>query len=45
MDYGKMKENNQEFCKELVFKVFHPTRLEILAASYNMTLEEYVNCL
>jgi len=40
-----MKQNNKDFCEELVKKVFNPTRLLSLCKSYNMDLLDYTDIL
>ncbi len=44
-DYMAMKQNNKDFCEELVKKVFNPERLLSLCKSFNMDLLDYTNIL
>jgi hypothetical protein len=44
-DYETMKQNNKDFCEELVKKVFNPNRLLSLCKSYNMDWLDYTDIL
>ena len=44
-DYETMKQNNKDFCEELVQKVFNPNRLLSLCKSFNMDLLDYTDIL
>ena len=43
LDYSRMKENNKEFFKELVEKVFHRDRVIRMANMFQMDLYEYLD--
>jgi hypothetical protein len=42
LDYEKMKENNKDFCEELVKKVFHPERIMGLSVLYKFDFSDYM---
>jgi len=42
-DYETMKQNNKDFCEELVQKVFNPERLLSLCKMFNMDLLDYTD--
>ncbi len=44
-DYQSMKQNNKDFCEELVKKVFNPDRLLSLCESYNIDWLDYTDIL
>jgi hypothetical protein len=44
-DYQTMKQNNKDFCEELVQKVFNPDRLLRLCENYNMDWLYYTDIL
>jgi len=44
-DYQTMKQNNKDFCEELVQKVFNPCRLLRLCKMFNMDLLDYTDIL
>jgi len=37
-----MKENNKDFCEELVEKVFHPERIMGLSTLYEFEFSDYM---
>ena len=41
-DYEKMKQNNRQFAEELCAKVFHPIRVNKIAATHNMDVLEWL---
>ncbi len=44
-DYQTMKQNNKDFCEELVKKVFNPERLLSVCKSYNIDWLDYTDIL
>ncbi len=44
-DYQNMKQNNKQFCEELVQKVFNPERLLSLCKTYNIDWLDYTDIL
>ena len=44
-DYENMKQNNKDFCEELVEKVFNPERLLSLCKTYNIDWLDYTDIL
>jgi hypothetical protein len=44
-DYETMKQNNKDFCQELVQKVFNPDRLLRLCEIFNIDLLDYTDIL
>ncbi len=44
-DYQTMKQNNKDFCEELVQKVFNPERLLSLCKTYNIDWLDYTDIL
>jgi hypothetical protein len=44
-DYEAMKQNNKDFCEELVQKVFNPERLLSLCKTYNIDWMDYTDIL
>lgn len=45
LDYKEMTKSLNMFCKELNRVILNPARLERFANEYNMTFEEYLDCI